>query len=651
MPRLKKSLFLRNLAQYDVLVEDTSSTSPYFQVTSLPPKFSGGRNSFLIEGSLLLQNKSKVLIEILDANGRTIYNNIVRGYEESNSKLVSVEIYDDTAVGFATIIIMGKAILQADGSPIPPEWQNKYNVRWARRILTDYYSENTSPLRFFNNPRVFAEEYRFKNIYNPEYTENRIPFPVTLSPIIFASSQVGYRVQAVSPVSFSADYFSGVFTGSLTINENQYAVDMPISSIQNSTTAFVNNYLIGRPKDFIQEMLLQSGSYQTTINTIPANITSSVELQYPVLVQPVINAPTSFASLRIVDLNTVSGEIKKVRIYQKSVTDGGEFKIIGDIPIVTQELLVTQSERGNIPYGAVHLAPEIDNNWIGGYLSASTGLSAPVYPISGSLEYYTSAGSDTASLAIANAELLGSIRANISLAGNQFAPPINTTGYFIGNRIPINLFPQTEYTLQFNAKYTNISGSIILSGNAPRLDIYLVGAPVVADNPLGQKIATVTPLSTVQFYENIQFNFAPNVPTEAPLYIRFVVSNGFWYFSNISLKPAEDIRFSPDETQIIIPNTDYYKQVVQYKVEFFTIDNSSVPISAVSIPTFFTGSVIDLGLLPTPPLSVSSITFSSITSTDSEFATDGSTTITLTLLDDEETPVEGYTPVVESGII
>ena len=599
MPITKKSLLPRNLANYDVWIEDTSPSSPYFQVTNLPPKFAGGRNSFLIAGSTLLQNKSKILIEILDSRGNPIYQTTVRNFTEANSKMISLEIYDSTPVGFATIIIMGKATVAADGSPIPAKWASNYNVRWTRKILTDYYADNTSPIRFENQPEVLVEEVRFKNIYNPAYIQYDVNVPVKLSPILYSSVQTGYGLYVQSPATFSSDHFNAVFTGSLQINDKVYDISLPVNSILNSSKATSENYLIGTSESYVKDMvLLQSGSYQTLVNNQLATITSSVKLRYFVLNEPVINAPTSFASIRVVNMSTVSGEIKKLRIYQTSVTDAGGFKLIGDVPTVSQELLVSSSVRGAVPYGFIYDAPNISDNWYTGNLTQNTGIQVPLYPLSGSSEYYTPTASMWP-LSVNNNVLLQSIRADVPLTGSVFSGSVATNGYFIGTIRPIRIFPTTEYTLQFNAFYNTTSGSVSLTGKTPIVDIYIVGNSVIDGNPLGQRIGRIQPSMPIALYERTQFNFTPNISVGTDVSVRFVISNGFWYFSDISLHPAEDIQFSPDETQIVMPNTDYYNQVLQYKVEFFNIDNNSTTITAVSVPTFFTGSVTDLGLLPT----------------------------------------------------
>jgi hypothetical protein len=605
MPKTKKSLFLRNLAKFDVLIEDTSALSPYFQVTNLPPKFTGGRNSFLLGTSPLLQPNSKVLIEILDANGRTIYNEVVVGYSDANSKLVLVEVYDTTATGFATIIIMGQARTYENGTPIPEEWQNKYNVRWSYRIVTDYAALNVSPLKFKDRPSAIVEESRFRYAYNPEYIFNEVELPTTLTPWIYASTQRGYRLDSQLPTSFSAEYFGGTYTGSMTINNVGYNVSIPVTSIRNSATAFAYNSLIGIPGNFIQGMLLQSGSYTTSVNNNPAEVTSSVVLRYPVLTQPTSSSPISFANIRVFNLNTVSGEVHKMRIYHRSATDRGEYKIIGDVPIRTEELLSNITDRGSISYGYLNQSPTVDTSWLLGYLTSNPdGQNSFIYPRSGSSEYYLGTGNSTGSLVVDDDTLLRSIHASIPTTGNTFVSPVNSTGYFIGNRNSITVSPNTEYTLEFNVLYKTQSGSVILEGNAPSFDIYIIGdqgTTVITDNPLGQYLGRIAPRSAIELYERLQFNFTPKISSVGDVFLRFVITNGFWYISDISIKPASDARFSPDEVQVYIPNTDYYKQVLEYKLEFFTADNGSSPFFATTIPTFFTGSVVDLGLIPTLP--------------------------------------------------
>lgn len=770
MPITKKTILPLNLLEYDVFIEDTSQISEYFSVTNVPSSFAGGRNSFLIGGSSYLEDGSEIKLEILDSNGNPIYQSMVPSYVEGNSRMISVEIYDDTAPGFATIVLMGKAAFTVSGEPLPTEWQDAYNVRWTRRILVDYDLKNTSPIRFEIPPEVFVEEKRFYNINSSSYDDYTIPFTASLTPLIQSPVQIGYGIDVIAPSTFSADYTRSRLTGSLTINTITRNIDLPVTTILNKTKAFSRGYLISSSINdgIIKKLLLRSGSYNTSIDSVNYGVTSSVKLQYYIINTSSVNIPISYASLRISNLSTVSGEIHKLRVYSKVTTNTSDYKLVADVPIATEEILVSSSIRGNVPIGNIMYAENYQTNWYSAALVKNTGSLRQIYTVSGSSLYYnsysasaaylspltvnrfggvvtgstsrtfikTNSGSATngwngqvysseaysqslyvsakatsttqslmfglnsdpttdastssidygwyltdagnlqaysssvllasygtyttssllnityedntikyfkdgilqrtASRAVGNPLyfdtsffytssqgikdvkfgpivnnftiiskddiLLSSIYANIPVntTTNKFSGAVSESGYFLGTVDSYLLFPTTEYTLTFDAYYKNSSGSVTLAGNTPKVDIYILGVngtKVVDNDPLGQKIGQLTVLGNSQWFESTQFNFSPNVKSSGRFGLRFVVSNGFWNFSNISIKPASDPQFSPDETVLIVPNLEYHNELLQYKVEFFDINNNSVNVAAISTPVFFTGSAIDLGTL------------------------------------------------------
>ena len=201
--------------------------------------------------------------------------------------------------------------------------------------------------------------------------------------------------------------------------------------------------------------------------------------------------------------------------------------------------------------------------------------------------------------------LLRSIQAQIPThsSTHQYAGYISESGYFIGTKRAITLIPTTEYTIQLDAFYRKPSGSVNLIGVDPKVDIYLIGSgstKIIDNNPLGQKLGTlsVTQGADTQWFRDAKFNFNPALADIGNVGLRLVVNNGFWNFSEISLVPASDNIFSPDEVQFLVPNHEYYNELLQYKIEFFDINNNSTEVSAISTPTFFTGSNIDLGTLP-----------------------------------------------------
>ncbi len=603
MPKTRKTLQLKNLAKYDVLIEDTSSTSTYFQITNLPPSFTGGRNSFLLAGSPLLKPGSSIQIEILDADGLPVFQNPILKYTQGNSRLVSVEINEKTVAGFATIIIMGQAAVMADGAPIPPNWQSSYNVRWTKRILVEPNIRSSSPLILENTPVVFSEENRLYNVNTSSYASASITFTASLSPTMYSGYQIGYLLKAEAPTTFSADYDSSYITGSLLVDGVSANVYIPITDILNNSTAFSSGQLVkttdGR---IVDKLYLYSGSYSTQVFNATSTVTSSAKLIYNKLSINNTNIPISYAKLRITNLNTVSGELYKFKVYSKVSTDISDYKLVADVPVNTTELLVTSSIRGDLPIGDFNISPTASLNWYSYRLETSSNA---IYPISGSLEYYNPSVTITSfSLAVSDDVLLRAMKAEVPIYNNQqYDGYVSQSGYFIGNKKSLLLFPTTEYTLQFDAFYKKSSGSANLIGITPKVDIYLIGVAgtsIIDNNPLGQKIGTITidAGTETRWFQDQQFNFTPALSTEGSVGIRFVINNGFWYFSEISLKPASDKLFSPDEATILIPNTEYHNEYLQHKIEFFDINNNSTNLSVVSIPTFFTGSNIDLGILP-----------------------------------------------------
>jgi len=549
MAKTKKTIQLKNLAQYDVLIEDTSASSTYFQVTNLPPSFTGGRNSFLLAGSSALKSASNIQIEILDADGIPIFQNPIQKYVQGNSRLVSVEVTENTAVGFATIIILGQATALPNGQPVPPDWQNSYNVRWTKQILVERNLRNSSPLILRDTPTVLSEENRLYSVLTSSYTTASTPFTASLT-------------------AFS--------TGELIKTTDGRIVD---------------------------KIYLRSGSYTTSLFGSSSAIKTTAQLVYNTSSIKDNHIPVSYANLRLVNLNTVSGEIFKFKVYSKVSTNLSDYKLVAEVPITTSELLVTSSIRGNLPIGNFYVVPTA-SNWYSDRLETSSNA---IYTISGSAAYYNptvTSVNPPITMSITDNVLLRSIRSEIPTFNNtNYAGYLSASGYFIGNKKSVQLFPTTEYTLQFDAFYKKTVGAVNLTGIESKVDIYIVGVEgtkVIDNNPLGQKIGTLTLPAGAEtyWYQDQELNFTPQLATAGKVGIRFAVSNGFWYFSEISLKPASDRLFAPDEAQILVPNTEYFNELLQHKIEFFDINSNSTDIAIESIPTFFTGSNIDLGTLP-----------------------------------------------------
>jgi hypothetical protein len=149
------------------------------------------------------------------------------------------------------------------------------------------------------------------------------------------------------------------------------------------------------------------------------------------------------------------------------------------------------------------------------------------------------------------------------------------------------VFQNSEYTLKFDADVYTTSGSVTASGDYI-VDVYVVGSAIPSTDPLGKKIGSLGTRQQVGYFPNTQLNFI--VPRSGSIGVRFVVNGGFWQFANVSLKVAEEYAFSPDEVTILLSNENKFDDLVEYKTDFYDIDNNALSLSAISVPTYFTGS-------------------------------------------------------------
>jgi hypothetical protein len=246
MAVIKKTLFAENLDRYQTLVTDTNPTSDYFKITELPDTFTGGKNAFLIQGSDYLVPDTLIKIEIKDSKGNIIYHEpgegivsssvdgaeVVTEYYEGVSKVVAVHIYPDTAFGPATITILGElSSYNSNGlnSPIPLEWEGKYNVKWQRQINVNPSLANTTKIRFYRRPTANIVE--------------------TLSPIYTIVS--GSKIESNIVSSFANITLSKLDT---------FAGDVKRIKVYRTSEGDISDY------DMIQDILLESKELLTSYN-------------------------------------------------------------------------------------------------------------------------------------------------------------------------------------------------------------------------------------------------------------------------------------------------------------------------------------------------------------------------------------------------
>jgi len=600
MPRTRKELFKQNLDKIPVLVKDTAQESVYFNIKQLNSYFTGGRNAFLITGTGLLEPNTNIFIELLDVNGNSMYVEAIKNFAEGGARVIVVEVYENSARGAAILTIVGTARQLANGNPIPSDWKGRSNVSWQKKIIIEPKNQNITPIRLKRQPQLLVTELQATaSILSQSFIDEGVN--VTLAPKTVLNGQRGYTIVNKSAIPFSSYQKLPKITGSFFLETRTYkiaippttssytviasettSVDLPLTLL-NSTSSFTDTNITSSVTGRLLNITpLLSGTYELTSSAFSSSateyiqtvslITSSVKYNYISESISQTSESLSLAKLRIINLDTVSGQIYRVKTSNKSAASNLEFISVADTPTLVGELLVTGSQVVNereVPIGIFNTDDILTSNWYA-YFTSGTATPDPAYS--------SSLISSSFHLPLARDD-------NKILDGGYVLT--TSSSYFFGTKNNFGVFQNSEYTLKFDADVYSTSGSITKSGDYI-LDVYIFGDAIRTTNPLGQRIGSLGTKQEIGYFPNTQFNFT--VPLSGSVGIRFVVNNGFWQFSNISLKVAEEYAFSPDEVTILLLNENKFDDLVEYKTDFYDINNNALSLSTISIPTYLTGS-------------------------------------------------------------
>lgn len=609
MPRTRKVLSKQNLDKLPILIQDTGVESTYFNIKQLSGVFTGGKNAFLISGTPLLKPGTEILIELIDSSGNSIYVEAIRGFVEAKARLIVVQVYPETSAGSAILTIVGTAIKTHNGQLLKETDTDKFNVRWQKKIIIEPRNRNITPIRLKKLPELYVTEellnpfqYSQSNAYRNDVWDISEKFELT--------KQKGYAVKVRSPGLFvtGSRYYNSLLTGSIFLETRQYTSSIPFTTssytvlvadtasvnlpltIVNKTRATTNtNITSSITKHIIPIETLLSGSYQVTSSAYSSSdgteyyqtvtaITSSILYQYTFIPIVTITAgKKSFANFKLINLDTVSGELSRIKTSFRRAESSDDFAFLADTPLQVTELLISAStniyERQK-PIGVFDdIAMTLQTHW---YSYKITGSSIP------DPAYFSSSVSSAFHYPLYS---------NTSVVTNSGYVSGSYDNYFFGTKDTFPVFSTSEYTLKFDTLVTSSLNTILSTAPDYNLDIYLIGSAVVDKNPLGKKIGNISGKAVgVGIFTNNTFNFT--VPLNGNIGIRFVPQYGHWQFSNISLKVAEEYAYNPDEVTFLVPNQLITSASVVFKAELFDINNNAINLNVTSTPTYFTGSIV-----------------------------------------------------------
>jgi len=269
------------------------------------------------------------------------------------------------------------------------------------------------------------------------------------------------------------------------------------------------------------------------------------------------NVSSSFARIKITDLETFAGDASRIKIYAKSRNSLGDYELLEDIQLESNELLITDEFNNELNVRTGIFSQQIlDNFWVTQSLESVVNLS------------------------LDNELLFQSAKLERS------SPISSSTGLFkFYSSQSLDFTKFTEYQLDFTPLLSSSDGlakiEIYASGSA------FVDTDVATDN--GKLLGSIETTKNFTRFDKQQINFNPDSNGTGNLV--FLVKNGDWQISNIALRAAEESSFSPNEVTLIanVP-TRINNETFDFRVEIYDINNNYIPVKIEKSYTFTGGN-------------------------------------------------------------
>jgi len=379
MSNISKKGTKYNLLSRKADIVDNSYRSDYFIISDLNSTLTAGKNIFTINGSVLLKQKSDILLEILDSEGNPLYYEIGKTgfitYTDTTDLVISVHVYGTTKSGFGKIIIWGTTV------------DNK-SVRWSTNIKINPADDNSSRITFYNSPTLevsnfltytLSENLSAVNQNTRTITgsifgvSNHPPIYTDFDSINFRKVKLDYRVKYQSTSSVNTgSYFSLQNLGNemiLNISKVSYldgnnhltaSVDLTqsffIDEVVNNfevklkkpvTYNFKNSNQIVNIIDANFQLPFSDSTYITSsgliVGTNPDGDPDPNIFFYQVVSGVNTFLRESFLDLTYKNLKTLTGKVHRHKVYRRSLNKASDFECISDEPLRREEVILDKT--------------------------------------------------------------------------------------------------------------------------------------------------------------------------------------------------------------------------------------------------------------------------------------------------------------------
>ena len=286
----------------------------------------------------------------------------------------------------------------------------------------------------------------------------------------------------------------------------------------------------------------------------------------------------SYLDLKIKNLRPFSGDVYRLRVHGKMQSSNTGFQTLADTAIESPELIVDTSS----PSGFLRTGYFIDQTHINNYWSASS--------------FDSLTKSNNVAMVHTGSEYIDSMRISGSNRGkNESIVVENKPGY------PFTLDKNVRYTLSAKVAgkltekvqqddsvvkkaqlYFHLSGSNLNPSEKISTNTY-VGTELKNPDDGRTVVLEVDSEHSTGFkqFDRIEHTFEPSFNldtiknTDTILQLR--ANSGIWHISDLSVRPAMDTGFSPDEYSIILPLPRSKRpDKLDIIIEYFDVNNNAV---------------------------------------------------------------------------
>lgn len=347
-------------------IEDTSYLSTYFVVAEFNPIFTAGRNSIAFNGSSLLKAGAEIKVQCIDSKGKSLYLEYPKSktqFVDIANYVVSIHVYNETNNGIGKIILVGTTT------------KNEV-VRWTSNISIDKTLPNISKTRFYSSPTMEARSLLYPVISNEVGDSLTQTIVFTGSCYAIAVTPIKDTIQSyINPRITDIDYRLVYNPTDMSSVESQLYPTVSFNSQMEGQSINIVTDIIQSPVSYAEEHTQISASFNIkkvidskTIqlsnaffvtsgkNNIITNInrgqfasvykwacyntkSDSYQQYTPPNGNPIYEYK-SYAEISYKNIKPFTGMIARHKLYRKSLIANGEYELIVDGPLGTNELLI-----------------------------------------------------------------------------------------------------------------------------------------------------------------------------------------------------------------------------------------------------------------------------------------------------------------------